>query len=120
MGAVAQDAELAAGAPDFAAEEMLRPLDDHAGIVAAGRARPDRVWHGAHDRLRVACIHAGASDLDDRGAFGDAFSGVDFDQLQSGVERLGAGRLRLNADGEAVLAGEGGGGIVHGRKSPVR
>ena len=113
MAAVALNAEFAAGAPDFAADEILRPLDDHAGKVTSRRARPNRMRHAAQQRLYVARIDAGAFDLDDRGALRDGFRPVDFDQTENRVEPVGAGRLRLHADGEGV------GGIVHGQ-SPSR
>ena len=67
MRAVAPDAELAAGAPDLAAQQVGRALDDDAGPVAAGRAWPHRVGHGAQCCFDVARIDAGAADLDHRG-----------------------------------------------------
>ena len=44
----------AAGAPDLAADQILRPFDDDARVVAAGRSRPHGVRHGSEHRLHVA------------------------------------------------------------------
>ncbi len=64
MAAVAADAELAARAPDLLAEQVGGPVDDHAGVVAARRARPDRVRHRAEHGLDVARVDPGGGDLD--------------------------------------------------------
>ena len=64
VGAVAADAELAARAPDLLADQVGRALDHGAGIVAAGRARPDGVRHGAQDGLDVGRVDPGAGHPD--------------------------------------------------------
>jgi hypothetical protein len=89
MGPVAPNAELAAGAPDLPPEELLRPLHNPAGIVATGRARPERIRHGAQNRPHVARIHPGTADLDHGIAGRQVARQVGLDQLQRSVERLG-------------------------------
>ena len=65
MRAVAPDAELAARAPDFLAQEVGGSLHHDSGPVPARRARPDRVRHRAQRRLHVGRIDAGRTDFDD-------------------------------------------------------
>ena len=65
MRPVAADPQLAAGTPDLAAEQIVGPFGHHARPVAAWRARPHRVRHGAQRGLDVGRIDAGRLDLNE-------------------------------------------------------
>jgi hypothetical protein len=113
MGPVAPNAEVAAGAPNLPPEELLRPFDNHAGIVATRRARPDRVRHATEYRPHVTRVHSCTADRDHGITGGQVVRQIDLGQLQRGVKRLGAVNFCRDADSGAAPGGEGGGGGVH-------
>ena len=64
MRAVAADAEITGGAEHLAADRAGRPVDHHAGVVAAGRAREDGIGHQPGRGLDVGRIDGGGLHLD--------------------------------------------------------
>ncbi len=64
MRAVAADAEIAGGAEHLAPDALRWTVDDHAGIVAARRARKHRIGHQPGRGLHVGRIDCGGLDLD--------------------------------------------------------
>lgn len=57
MRPVAATAEFAAGSPDLPSNELLPPLNDHAGVVATRAFAANRVRYGAQSRRHVARNH---------------------------------------------------------------
>ena len=108
MGPVAPNAEVAARAPNLPPKELLRPFDNHSGIVATRCARPDRVRHATEYRPDVAWVHSGTADLHHGITGGQVARQIDLDQLQRGVKRLGAVNLCRDADSGAAPGGEAG------------
>ena len=122
VGAIAADAELAAGAPDLLAEQVGRALDHGAGIVAAGRARPDGVGHGAQNGLDVGGVDPGAGHPDQGLAdLGTARSALEAEAEMVDVRRLGGDADRAHG---WILLGDGlqaaGGRGVAGRLRRAR
>jgi hypothetical protein len=113
MGPVAPNAEVAAGAPNLPPEELPRPFDNHAGIVATRGARPDRVRHVTEYRPHVTRVDSGTADLDHGITGGQVARQIDLGQLQYSVKRLGAVNLCRDADSGAAPGGEDGGGGMH-------
>jgi hypothetical protein len=113
MGPVAPDAEVAAGAPNLPPDELLRPFDNHAGIVATRGARPDRVRHATEYRPHVARVHSGTADLDHGITGAQVAPQIDLGQLQRSVKRLEAVSFCRDADSGAAPGGEDRGGGVH-------
>ena len=64
VGAVAADAEISGGAEHLAADRIGRPVNHHAGIIAAGRAGEDGIGHQPGRSLHIGRVDRGGPYLD--------------------------------------------------------
>ncbi len=89
VGAVAGDAQVPAGPEYFLPDQFPRPLAHHAGPVAARRARPERVRHGAERSLHVAGVDRRVVHLDQNLVVFARQRGLRFDPQVELVDRGG-------------------------------